>query len=609
MSLGSYLSRRVLGIAISIAVSMSGALAETKIRFQMPELDGDLQDAILAGSLLASAARDRKVDPQELLADARADYLRIVSILYENGRFGGVVNIFVDGREAAEIPPLATLEEIDEIVSRVQPGRLYRFSDVGIDPKAPNTELPQGFAPGQPAGIKVIRQAADASIAAWRAAGHAKAEVTGQTIVARHSDRKVDARLTVDPGPFLTFGSVSVRGNEDFRTNRILKIAGLEEGRDFDPDDIADTERRLRRTGSFKSVRVVEGEEPTAGNELPLSIEVVEQTPRRFGFGAEYSTFDGLRVTSFWLHRNFLGGAERLRFNAEIAGIGGEVIGFGDNTEGIDYSFGARFERPATPKADIDLFSEFTLEREDEPDYLSNTAEFTLGFTRYATEQLVVDFGVGYLYSDVTDDFGNETYTLLTLPLGAVLDRRRNSFNSKDGYFLDLEVTPYKGLSGTADGILTEIDARGYESFGKDERFTFATRLQLGSLAGADLLETPPIYRFYSGGGGTVRGQDFESLAIERNDGRRTGGRSFFGLSLEARIGVRENIEVVTFYDFGYVGAESFPDFSGNSHAGAGLGLRYVTGIGPLRADLAVPVSGDTEASDFYLYIGIGQAF
>ena len=107
----------------------------------------------------------------------------------------------------------------------------------------------------------------------------------------------------------------------------------------------------------------------------------------------------------------------------------------------------------------------------------------------------------------------------------------------------------------------------------------------------------------------TDRVADFESLAIERDDGRRTGGRSFFGLSLEARVGVRENIEVVTFYDFGYIGAESFPDFTGESHAGAGIGVRYKTGIGPIRLDLATPVSGDTDGSSLYIYVGIGQAF
>ena len=70
-----------------------------------------------------------------------------------------------------------------------------------------------------------------------------------------------------------------------------------------------------------------------------------------------------------------------------------------------------------------------------------------------------------------------------------------------------------------------------------------------------------------------------------------------------------ENIEIVGFADWGYIGAEAFPDLSGNSHAGAGLGLRYNTGIGPIRLDVATPISGDTPASNLYIYLGIGQAF
>ena len=105
MSLRGCLVRRASGVVIAIALSSVGAFAETNIRFQIPETDDNLQDAILAGSLLAAAAREKKEDPQELLADARADYQRILSVLYENGHFGGVVNIYIDGREAATIPP------------------------------------------------------------------------------------------------------------------------------------------------------------------------------------------------------------------------------------------------------------------------------------------------------------------------------------------------------------------------------------------------------------------------------------------------------------------------------------------------------------------------
>ena len=132
--------------------------------------------------------------------------------------------------------------------------------------------------------------------------------------------------------------------------------------------------------------------------------------------------------------------------------------------------------------------------------------------------------------------------------------------------------------------------------------------MQLGALFGPSLEESPPFYRFFSGGGGTVRGQGYQSLALDVG-GESVGGRSFLGLSGEVRGDITENIQLVGFADWGYIGAESFPDFTGASHAGAGIGVRYNTGIGPIRLDVAVPVSGDTDSSSFYIYVGIGQAF
>ena len=71
-----------------------------------------------------------------------------------------------------------------------------------------------------------------------------------------------------------------------------------------------------------------------------------------------------------------------------------------------------------------------------------------------------------------------------------------------------------------------------------------------------------------------------------------------------------DRLSLVGFLDAGYVGAESFPDgSSGDWHTGAGIGVRYDTGIGPVRADIAVPVTGPGNPSGFQIYIGIGQAF
>ena len=88
-----------------------------------------------------------------------------------------------------------------------------------------------------------------------------------------------------------------------------------------------------------------------------------------------------------------------------------------------------------------------------------------------------------------------------------------------------------------------------------------------------------------------------------------TGGTSFVGAQLEARFLVRDSISLVGFYDIGFVGETATPGEAGDWHAGAGFGLRYETGIGPIRLDLGTQASGDDAGNDLQVYIGIGQAF
>ncbi|MGR3512449.1 MAG: autotransporter assembly complex protein TamA [Paracoccaceae bacterium] len=593
--------RRIISSFIVFCALVVSAQAQTRLQLSAPGASDDLRAALRSSSLVFSTGRDAPA--QDLLAAARADYAQLLGVLYDRAFYGGVIFIRVDGREVASIPPLASPDQIDLIQIEVRPGGRYRFSEARVAPRAPGTTLPEAFRIGEAAGTGTIRDAASAAIDAWRNVGHAKAEIAQQAITARHASRQIAARLAVNPGPRLRFGRVTVEGNEDVRTRRIRTIAGvtegLAEGRVFDPKEVERAANRLRRTGSFRSVTIEEAEGIGPNDTLPLTINVTEATPRRFGVGAEYSTTEGVRLSGFWLHRNFLGGAERFRVDGAVSGIGGE-------TGGIDYDLGVRYERPATPRADVDLFSELNFESLDEPDFTSDTIEFSLGFTRYATDSLTLEFGLGYLYSDTEDDFGRETYQLLTLPLSAELDRRNDSLDPTDGYFVDLELTPFAGLTGTTDGARMVLDSRAYRG---TKTLTFAGRLQLGALFGPELTESPPFYRFFSGGGGTVRGQGFQSLALDIG-GNRTGGRSFLGLSGELRRDITDAIQIVGFADWGYVGAETFPDFTGESHAGAGLGLRYKTGIGPIRLDLATPVGGASDdGSRLFIYVGIGQAF
>jgi len=66
---------------------------------------------------------------------------------------------------------------------------------------------------------------------------------------------------------------------------------------------------------------------------------------------------------------------------------------------------------------------------------------------------------------------------------------------------------------------------------------------------------------------------------------------------------------VVPFVDAAFVTEGS--DFGGENdfQAGAGLGLRYYTSVGPIRADVAFPLNPRSRDPDFAVYFGIGQAF
>ena len=97
-------------------------------------------------------------------------------------------------------------------------------------------------------------------------------------------------------------------------------------------------------------------------------------------------------------------------------------------------------------------------------------------------------------------------------------------------------------------------------------------------------------------------------MNVDLGNGDETGGRSFAALSVELRQDLTENLGVVAFADAGYVGESSEFDNNGEWHSGAGLGVRYQTGLGPIRFDVAGPTGGETS-DGVQFYIGIGQAF
>lgn len=573
-----------------------------EVRLDAPEASDDLRRVLRAASLTYALQRDGAEAPQDYIAAARADYRRLLTGLYAEGYYGGVISILVDGREAAALDPLTPIARVDSIVLRVTPGPRFRFGEAEVGPLAPETALPETFATGEVARAETIRDATQTAIDGWRADGRALARVEAQQITARHPTSTLDAAVRIAPGPVLSYGDIAVSGAENVRPERVREIAGLLPNHRFNPEEIARAEANLRRTGTFTSATIAEGDTAGPNDTLPMEIQVVEQVPRRLGFGAEYSSIKGLTLSGYWLHRNLLGGAERFRVEAEVTGLSG-------GTGGIDYSLGASFLRPATLRSDVDFYAEAMVEQLDEPNFFERQVGVEAGLIRRIREEAVIEVGLGYRAGKIDDDLGFRSYRLLTFPIEGTRDQRDDPFDATRGYYANLEIIPFVGLSNVDNGARIMGDFRYYNSPGEADRVTLAFRGQIGAVFGAEAANVPADFLFYSGGGGTVRGQPYQSLAVDLGGGLEIGGTGFVGLQSEARFDVTDTIGVVGFYDVGFVGSEALDFSAGDWHSGAGVGLRYDTGIGPIRLDLATPASGPDAGNRLEVYIGIGQAF
>ncbi|MEZ5777079.1 MAG: autotransporter assembly complex family protein [Paracoccaceae bacterium] len=599
--------RRIGGFVflwIALAVAGSPAVALDRLLFVTPSASDELRSALRAASLTVQAEAEKQTNPQTLFASARADYGRLLGALYAEGYYSGVIRIEIDGREASAIAPLDAPSKIREIRIRVEPGPRFTFSKARMRPYAPGTALPSEYGDTKVAKSTAIVDAATAGVEGWRNVGHAKARVAGQDIVADHRGATIASQILLEPGPRVRFGALRVSGYQRMDPQRLRKIAGFPTGEVYDPEELQTVAKRLRRTGVFSSVSLTEAERVGPDGTLDVDLVVAEEKLRRFGVGAEVSSTEGLNLSGYWLHRNLLGGAERLRIDGEVSRIGGagNIIG---------YSLGARIERPATPVTDASAFVEVGAKREEVFGYAFDSFDLTLGLSRILSDTLTAEAGLSYSFIRADYPSGTVDFKRLALPLSLTWDKRDDPLDARNGFFLRGDAAPFLGFGATGSGAQLKTDARAYRSFGSENGLVLAGRLQLGTVVGSSLIETPPDYLFFSGGGGTVRGQPYQSLGAPIRTGGvsfTTGGLSFAGLSAEVRADITKSIGAVAFYDAGFVSDGELFGGTGNWHTGAGVGVRYDTGIGPIRLDIGLPLSGDT-GSGAQIYIGIGQSF
>ncbi len=613
---------RLVGTAIVLTAVFGVALAQDappadSVRYEV--VFGDIEDEMLATALrdasnLVQLEEETPPSPIGLVRRAEADLARLAEVLGGLGYYNGTVGMSIAGRPLGdpELPDdLAALPSPVTVRIDVNPGAVFVFDRVTIEdaegggpPEVPVSTEGLGLDPGEPAIAATILAAEASLIAQMQAQGRPLARIAGRDAAVDPETATMDLTEYLDPGPLAGFGFVAIEGNKDVDTDFIASRIPFAVGDTYDPEAIRALREDLIGLGVFNSVRIEAASALDENGNLPLTLTVGERPPRFIGFGASYSTDQGFGVNGYWGHRNLFGGAESIRIDAVISGIGEN-----DLLE-PNASLSATFRKPGFIWREQTLTADLEIARTIYDAYTFTGVTGFVGVEHEWTDEITLTGGIRGQVAQVEIDGQPSEYAILAVPLGAAIDTTDNPLDATEGYKLDLDLVPTVGFGdAAAPYLITRAAGSIYFDPLGDGSLVLSARASIGGILGGDIDDVPPQERFYAGGTETVRGYAFQSIGPKDEDGLPTGGLSLVTAGIEARYKFTETIGAVAFLEGGGVFESPYPDFQTDMRYAAGVGARYYTSIGPIRLDVAVPLNPDEDDDAFQIYISLGQAF
>jgi len=597
--------------------------------------DDDVVRALQDTSSLYRLRQEPPPDGEGLVRRAEADLRRLTDVLSGYGYYQGTVSVRVGDVVVGSPAALAAAARAAEgarntalvpIRIAVDLGPLYTVRHVRArDARGhpfPEEVLPERFTrvgDDVPARSATVLAREAGIVDRFRALGHPFAKAVSRDPVVDDAAYVMDVTFTLDPGPIAGIGEVAVRGAEGVDPAVIRSFIYSEPGDPYSPRAEADIRRSLARIDALGSVRIREGEALDAQGNLPLFVDLTERDHNLIGVSARYSTVDGPGVRATYANRNLFGGAESLRIDADLYYLG---LGFdpfanqrraaGIDTSGLGGRLSATFVKPALWGTRNDLVVNAFAGREVQQSYFVDGGGATASIRHRFSDSFSAQIGLDAQIGRSRDAIGSVDYRLFGVPLAVSYDSTDNLLDPTKGVRVIASATPYPAVFGSDPGIfVAKAQGSTYYSLDDESKYIVAGRLGFGSVSGARLDEIPDNFRFFAGGGGSVRGYAFRTLGPLGPFNLPIGGRSLLEASVEARIKVTDTIGVVPFFDAGTAFASALPDFRERIRTAAGLGLRYYTGIGPIRVDLAFPLERVRGFREFpaVLYISLGQAF
>lgn len=517
---------------------------------------------------------------------------------------------YYDAVIRSSIRPPETGSDRLRVVLNVQPGPRYTLSGVWLpglsiaETKVPSLRSAFPVAVGDPIDADKIRAAQAELAVALGDHGFPFATVEEPVVTIDHETAKGDLEVVVRSGGYRLFGDIVMQGASGrvFTSRHLSRIARFDRGDVYQASDVEDLRRAIIATGLASSVSL-EPRDAGDAEHVDIAVDLSRAPPRTIAGELGYGTGEGARAEVSWQHRNLFPpeGALTVRglvgTKEQAAGVLFRRNNFLRRDNILSASLSARHQNLDAFEAKTITLSG-SLERQTNVLYQKKWA-WSIGGELTASRE-----------TDFSEATGTETqrdYLIVAVPGSVAYDATDDLLNPTDGFRLGARISPEVARqNGVFSYVRAQVDGSIY--FSVSDSVVLAARARLGSiLGGVSADRIAPSRRFYAGGGASVRGYAYQAIGPRDPDNDPLGGKSLAEFSLEARVRFG-SFGVVPFIDAGNIARDFLPDL-GDLRFGAGIGVRYYTGFGPIRVDVGTPLNRQPGDSRIAVYVSLGQAF
>jgi outer membrane protein insertion porin family len=446
--------------------------------------------------------------------------------------------------------------------------------------------------------------------------GFAFARVEALPVIDRKNNL-VSFVMQADPSRRAYVRRINIAGNNRTRDEVIRREFRQFESSWYDGDNIRRSRDRVDRLGFFTEVAVDTKEVANAPDQVDLTVAVVEKPTGNLQLGAGYSSGDKLSLMAGIRQENFFGTGNYL---------GLEVNTSSSNRQLVISTTDPYFTADGISRS-IDVFNRTTQPLSGQGgDYslVTNGASVRFGVPFTETDTVYLGGGVESLnirkgstalpatWNQHVIDYGAKS-TSVPLTVGWSRDTRDSSLVPTRGRFQ--RVNGDWGVAADIKYVRASYQVQQYIPLNK--QFTVGLNGEIGWGKGLNGQPYPVFKNFYSGGLGSVRGFEQGSLGgALQSDGTylSTGGAKKITLNAELitpfpGAGNDRTLRMFGFVDAGNVFKETASYSLAELRASAGVGISWISPVGPLRLGIAKPLRKKADDRIQTVQFQIGTSF